>query len=155
MDFPCFFAGKVTSAVILLDVCSEVNAVDLVRDTPLHLALRANHAYDIAVQLTSTLLRYGASPTLLGRDDDMPIDVAKQTYQDYCLELLEDALGKKGCLCKIVVRLGSGKDRPINDKPNVCVLPFFVVFHCIVMCHVASSLLRKLMFQVIIYCNNK
>ena len=109
MDFPCFFAGKVTSAVILLDVGSEVNAVDLVRDTPLHLALRANHAYDIAVQLTSTLLRYGASPTLLGRDDDMPIDVAKQTYQDYCLELLEDALGKKGCLCKIVVRLGSGK----------------------------------------------
>lgn len=107
--FLVFFSGKVTSAVILLDVCSEVNAVDLVRDTPLHLALRANHAYDIAVQLTSTLLRYGASPTLLGRDDDMPIDVAKQTYQDYCLELLEDALGKKGCLCKIVLRLGSGK----------------------------------------------
>lgn len=99
--------GKVTSAVILLDVCSEVNAVDLVRDTPLHLALRANHAYDIAVQLTSTLLRYGASPTLLGRDDDMPIDVAKQTYQDYCLELLEDALEipqPLTQLCKISVR---------------------------------------------------
>ena len=46
---------------------------------------------------------------------------------------------------------------------NVFVLPFYVVFHCTVMCLVASSLLRMLsffktvetvMFQVIIYCNN-
>lgn len=116
MDFPFFFSfffftGKVKSAVMLLDIGSKVNAVDLVRDTPLHLALRANHAYDIAIQLTSTLLRYGASPTLLGRDDDMPMDIAKQSYQDYCLELLEDALGKRGHLCKILVRLDTGKRR--------------------------------------------
>ena len=87
--------GKVKSAIMLLDSGSKVNATDLVRDTPLHLALRANHAYDIAVQLTSVLLRYGASPTLLGRDDDMPLDVARQTYQGYCSELLDAALGEK------------------------------------------------------------
>ena len=80
---------------MLLDINSKVNATDLLKDTPLHLTLRANHAYDIAVQLTTVLLQYGASPTLLGRDDDMALDIAKQTGQTYCLELLEMALGKK------------------------------------------------------------
>lgn len=80
---------------MLLDIGSKVNATDLVRDTPLHLTLRANHAHDIAVQLTSILLQYGASPTLLGRDDDMPLDIARLSGQSYCLELLEIALGKK------------------------------------------------------------
>ena len=79
---------------MLLDIGSKVNARDLVRETPLHLTLRADHAYDIAVQLTSVLLQYGASPTLLGREDDMPLDIARQTGQGYCVELLETALGK-------------------------------------------------------------
>ena len=90
-----FYVGKVKSAVMLLDVNSKVNARDLVRDTPLHLTLRADHAYDIAVQLTSVLLQYGASTTLLGREDDMPLDIARQTGQGYCLELLQAALGEK------------------------------------------------------------
>ena len=92
--FCVHFVGKVKSAVMLLDIGSKVNGTDLVRDTPLHLTLRANHAYDIAVQLTSVLLQYGASPTLLGREDDMPLDIARQTGQGYCLELLEAALGE-------------------------------------------------------------
>ena len=83
------------TAIMLLDVGSKVNAKDLVRDTPLHLALRANLAYDVAVQLTSILLQYGASPILLGREDDMPLAIARQTSQGYCLELLESAVGKK------------------------------------------------------------
>ena len=86
--------GKVKSAIMLLDIGSKVNGTDLVKDTPLHLALRANHAFDIAIQLTSVLLQYGASPTLLGREDDMPLDIARQTGQGYCLELLEAALGE-------------------------------------------------------------
>ena len=90
-----FLIGKVKTAMMLLDIGAKVNATDLVRDTPLHLALRANHAYDIAVQLTSTLLQYGASPTQLGREDDMPLDIARQTGQGYCYELLEAALGEK------------------------------------------------------------
>ena len=89
-----FYVGKVKSAVMLLDVNSKVNARDLVRDTPLHLTLRADHAYDIAVQLTSVLLQYGASTKLLGREDDMPLDIAHQTGQEYCLELLQAALGE-------------------------------------------------------------
>ena len=88
-------SGKVKAVVMLLDVGSKVNGTDLVRDTPLHLTLRADHAYDIAVQLTTILLQYGASPTLLGRDDDMALDIARQSGQTYCLELLEMALGKK------------------------------------------------------------
>lgn len=80
---------------MLLDVGSKVNGTDLLRDTPLHLTLRADHAYDIAVQLTTILLQYGASPALLGRDDDMPLDIARQSGQTYCLELLEMALGKR------------------------------------------------------------
>ena len=88
-------SGNVKAVVMLLDVGSKVNGTDLLRDTPLHLTLRAGHAYDIAVQLTTILLQYGASPTLLGRDDDMPIDIARQNGQTYCLELLEMALGKK------------------------------------------------------------
>ena len=85
---------------MLLDVGSKVNGTDLLRDTPLHLTLRADHAYDIAVQLTTILLQYGASPTLLGRDDDMPLDIARQSGQSYCLELLEMAVGEKsnGCM---------------------------------------------------------
>lgn len=79
---------------MLLDIGSKVNGTDLVKETPLHLALRANHAYDIAIQLTSVLLQYGASPTLLGREDDMPLDIARQTGQGHCLELLEAALGE-------------------------------------------------------------
>ncbi|KAJ7328220.1 actin- protein 3 [Desmophyllum pertusum] len=84
--------GKVKTAIMLLDINSKVNATDLLRDTPLHLTLRADHAYDIAVQLTTILLQYGASPTLLGREDDMPIDIARYSNQSYCLELLEMAL---------------------------------------------------------------
>ena len=79
---------------MLLDIGSKVNGTDLVKETPLHLALRANHAYDIAIQLTSVLLQYGASPTLLGREDDMPLDIARQAGQGHCLELLEAALGE-------------------------------------------------------------
>ncbi|XP_073259525.1 uncharacterized protein [Porites lutea] len=99
--------GKVKSAVMLLDVNSKVNARDLVRDTPLHLTLRADHAYDIAVQLTSVLLQYGASTTLLGREDDMPLDIARQTGQGYCLELLQVALEMPQPLtqmCKVRLR---------------------------------------------------
>ena len=88
-------SGNVKAVVMLLDVGSKVNGTDLVRDTPLHSTLRADHAYDIAVQLTTILLQYGASPTLLGRDDDMPLDIARQSGQTYCLELLEMAVGKK------------------------------------------------------------
>ena len=89
-----YIVGKVKTAIMLLDINSKVNATDLLRDTPLHLTLRADHAYDIAVQLTTILLQYGASPTLLGREDDMPIDIARYSNQSYCLELLEMALGK-------------------------------------------------------------
>ena len=89
------------SAMMLLDVGSKVNARDFVTDTPLHLALRANHAYDIATQLTCVLLRYGASSTLMGRDDEMPLDIAKRSSQDYTLELLESALGKKRHICNL------------------------------------------------------
>lgn len=99
--------GKVKTVMMLLDIGAKVNATDLVRDTPLHLALRADHAYDIAVQLTAILLQYGASPTLLGREDDMPLDIARQTCQGYCLELLEAALEKPQPLmqmCKVCVR---------------------------------------------------
>lgn len=99
--------GKVKVAVMLLDIGSKVNATDLVRDTPLHLTLRANHAHDIAVQLTSILLQYGASPTLLGRDDDMPLDIARLSGQSYCLELLEIALEMPQPLiqiCKVTLR---------------------------------------------------
>lgn len=99
--------GKVKSAVMLLDIGSKVNARDLVRETPLHLTLRADHAYDIAVQLTSVLLQYGASPTLLGREDDMPLDIARQTGQGYCVELLETALEIPQPLtqiCKVCLR---------------------------------------------------
>ena len=85
-------SGKVKVVVMLLEVGSKVNGTDLVRDTPLHLTLRADHAYDIAVQLTTILLQYGASPTLLGRDDDMPLDIEGGSGQTYCLELLEMAL---------------------------------------------------------------
>ena len=91
---------------MLLDLNSKVNARDLVRDTPLHLTLRADHAYDIAVQLTSVLLQYGASTTLLGREDDMPLDIARQTGQGYCLELLQAALGENYTTqCKVKMNL--------------------------------------------------
>ena len=80
---------------MLLDVGNKVNGTYLVPDTLLHLTLRADHAYDIAIQLTTIMLQYGASPTLLGRDDDMPLDIARQSGQTYCLELLEMAVGKK------------------------------------------------------------
>ena len=79
---------------MLLDAGSDVNAQDLVRETPLHLTLRANHAYDIAIQLTTILLQYGASPSLPGRDEDLPFEVAIQNGQTYCLEPLENAPGK-------------------------------------------------------------
>ena len=78
---------------MLLDVNSKVNARDLVRDTPLHLALRA-YRHDITVQLTSVLLQYGASPTLLGGEDDTSLDIARQTGRESCLELLQAALGE-------------------------------------------------------------
>ncbi|KAL9951425.1 hypothetical protein ACROYT_G044084 [Oculina patagonica] len=99
--------GKVKAAVMLLDVNSKVNGTDLVRDTPLHLTLRADHAFDIAVQLTTILLQYGASPTLLGRDDDMPLDIARLSGQTYCLELLQMALEMPQPLthiCKVLLR---------------------------------------------------
>lgn len=122
--------GKVKSAIMLLDSGSKVNATDLVRDTPLHLALRANHAYDIAVQLTSVLLRYGASPTLLGRDDDMPLDVARQTYQGYCSELLDAALEIPQPLtqiCKVSVRKHLACHwESINELPLPVVLKAFI-----------------------------
>ena len=96
MEFVVTLAsGNVKAVVMLLDVGSKVNGTDLLRDTPLHMTLRADHAYDIAVQLTTILLQYGASPTLLGHDDDMPLDIARRSGQSYCLELLEIALGKK------------------------------------------------------------
>ena len=70
-----------------------MNAKDLVFDTPLHLALRGNHPHDVAVELTNLLLQYGASPTMLGRDDEMPIEIAQSMHQFTCVELLENSLG--------------------------------------------------------------
>lgn len=99
--------GNVKAVVMLLDVGSKVNGTDLLRDTPLHMTLRADHAYDIAVQLTTILLQYGASPTLLGHDDDMPLDIARRSGQSYCLELLEIALEMPQPLtriCKVHLR---------------------------------------------------
>lgn len=81
-------------ALKLLDAGSDVNTQDLVRETPLHLTLRANHAYDITIQMTTLLLNYGASPSLPGRDDEMSSDIIKSTGQEYCMELLQNALGK-------------------------------------------------------------
>ena len=90
---------------MLLDVNSKVNARDLVRDTPLHLALRA-YRHDITVQLTSVLLQYGASPTLLGGEDDTPLDIARQTGRESCLELLQAALGENYTTqCKVKMNL--------------------------------------------------
>ncbi|XP_068726077.1 ankyrin repeat and protein kinase domain-containing protein 1-like [Montipora capricornis] len=122
--------GNVQSAMMLLDVGSKVNARDFVTDTPLHLALRANHACDIATQLTCVLLRYGASSTLMGRDDEMPLDIAKQSSQDYSLELLESALEIPQPLvniCKVSVRkqLACHWDR-ISELPLPVTLKTFV-----------------------------
>ena len=82
------------AAALLLDGCSWVNAKDLVHDTPLNLSLRGNHPHDVAVELTTLLLQYGASATLLGKDDEMPIEIAQSTGQSTCLELLKNSLGK-------------------------------------------------------------
>ena len=79
---------------MLLDVNSKVNAKDFGRDTPLHLMLRGFYHHDIKIQLTSVLLQYGASPTVLGGEDDTPLDIARQTGRESCLELLQAALGE-------------------------------------------------------------
>lgn len=79
---------------MLLDVNSNVNAKDLVRDTPLHLTLKRAYRHDMTVQLTSVLLQYGASPTVLGGEDDTPLDIARQTGRESCLELLQAAVGE-------------------------------------------------------------
>ena len=93
------------SAIILLDVNSKVNAKDFGRDTPLHLTLRAPRESS-RVQLTSVLLQYDASPTLLGGKDDTPLDIARQTGRESCLELLQAALGENYTTqCKVKMNL--------------------------------------------------
>ena len=109
-------SGKVKAVVMLLEVGSKVNGTDLVRDTPLHLTLRADHAYDIAVQLMTILLQYGASPILLGLDDDMPLDIARRSGQTYCLDLLEMALGKKSMTTMSIIMVASFQLFSINSS---------------------------------------
>lgn len=99
--------GRAAAAALLLDGCSWVNAKDLVYDTPLHLALRGNHPHDVGVELTTLLLQYGASPTMLGRDDEMPIETAQSTGQFTCVEMLENSLAcprSLVILCKTLTR---------------------------------------------------
>jgi hypothetical protein len=44
--------------------------------------------------LTSILLQYGGSPSILGHNDETPFDVLRETGQRECLDVLMEAFGK-------------------------------------------------------------
>ncbi|KXJ11019.1 ankyrin-1 [Exaiptasia diaphana] len=99
--------GKVSCALCLLDAGSKPNSQDMIFETPLHLALRARHPPPTAIALMTVLLQYGASPSLIGNNDETPFDILIDTSQTECLEMLEDALENPRTLkqmCKVLIR---------------------------------------------------
>ncbi|XP_032229100.2 ankyrin repeat domain-containing protein 29 [Nematostella vectensis] len=99
--------GNVLCTTLLLDAGAKPNSIDMVYDTPLHLALRARHPPPTAVALMTVLLQYGASPRILGKGDETPFDIIKDTAQTGCLDVLLDAADKPMPLlqmCKVCIR---------------------------------------------------
>lgn len=78
---------------LLLDAGSKPNSQDMIFETPMHLALRARHPPPTAIALVTILIQYGASPSILGNNEETPFDILHDTGQFECMEILKEALG--------------------------------------------------------------
>ena len=61
-------------------------------DTALHYVVKSSYSKETKLELVQLLLRYGASSSFLGKDDESPLDVAYSNLKE-AVHLMRESQG--------------------------------------------------------------